>query len=111
MQNPRILAVSEDWAMVLSLCSGYFGKFRDFINRGWMKLSVIQESIRVLVFTMLITISELDLDRDDYQLESTVAKEGHMSAVLQLLVCLLARFDLQTLAKCPFFWNLLHVTS
>ena len=22
----------EDWAMVMSLCSGYFGRFRDFIS-------------------------------------------------------------------------------
>ena len=57
VQNPRVLADSEDWAMVISLCSGYFGRFRDFKkNRGWMKLSVLQESIRALVLSMLITI-------------------------------------------------------
>ena len=110
MQNPRVLADSEDWAMVMSLCSGYFGRFRDFISHGWMKLSVLQESIRALVHTPLITISELDLDRDDGELESTVAKVGHMTAVLLLPVWILAGLDLQTMANCPFFWNLLDVT-
>ena len=63
MQNPRVLADSEDWAMVMYLCSGYFERFRDFINLGWMKLTVLEESIRTLVLTPLITISEQDLDR------------------------------------------------
>ena len=111
MQNPRFLADSEDWAMVMSLCSGYFGRFRDFISQGWMKLSVLQDSIRALVLTPLITISELDLDRDDGELESTVAKVGHITAVLLLPVWILARLGLQTLANCPIFWNLLDVTS
>ena len=72
-----------------------------------MKLSVLQESIKALV----LTISELDLDRDDGELESTVAKVGHMTPVLLLLVWLLAGLDLQTLEKCPFFWYLLHIAS
>ena len=58
MQNPKVLADSEDWAMVMSLCS---------------------QSTRALILTPLITISELDLDRDDSELESTVAKVGHMT--------------------------------
>ena len=76
-----------------------------------MKLSVLQESIRALVLTPLITISEQDLDRDDGELESTVAKVEQMTTVLLLPVWLLAGLDLQTLAKCPFFWHLLHVAS
>ena len=111
MQNPRVLADSEGWAMLMSLSLGYFGRFRDFINQGWMKLSMLQESIRADVLTPLITISELDLDRDDGDLESTEAKVGHITAVLQLPVWILAGLDLQTLGKCPFFWHLLHVAS
>ena len=76
-----------------------------------MKLSVLQESIRAHVLTPLITISELDLDRYDGDLESTVGKAVHMTTVLQLPVWILAGLDLQTLAKCPFFWHLLHVVS
>ena len=29
-QNQRVLADSEDWAMVMSLCSGYFGMVQEF---------------------------------------------------------------------------------
>ena len=72
---------------------------------------MLQESIRALVLTPLITISELDLDRDDGELEWTVAKVKHMTVVLLLPVWLLAGLDLQTLAKCPFSWHLLHVAS
>ena len=32
MQNPSVLADSEDWVMVMSLTSEYFGRFKDFIN-------------------------------------------------------------------------------
>ena len=94
MQNPRVLADSEDWAMVLTLCSGHFGRFRDFINQGWMKLTVLQESIRGHLLTPLITISELELDRDDGNFELTVAKVGYMITVLLLPVWLLAGLDL-----------------
>ena len=76
-----------------------------------MKLSVLQESIKALILIPLITISELDLDRDDGELESTVAKVGHMTAVLLLPVWLLAGLNLQTLAKSPFFRHLLHVAT
>ena len=76
-----------------------------------MKPSVLQESIRALVLTPLIKISELDLDRDDGELESRVAKVGSMTAVLLLPVWLLAGLDLQTLTKCPFFCHLLHCAS
>ena len=59
-----------------------------------MKLSVLQESIRALILTPLITISELDLDRDDSELESTVAKVGYMTAILLLSAWPLAGLDL-----------------
>ena len=60
--------------MLMSQSLGYFGRLRDFLNQAWMKLSMLQESIRAHALTLLITISELDLDRDDCDWESTVAK-------------------------------------
>ena len=72
---------------------------------------MLQESIRAHILTPLITISELDLYRYAGYLESTVGKAGPITAVLLLPVWILAGLDLQTLAKCPFFWHLLHVVS
>ena len=66
---------------------------------------MLQKSIRAHVLTPLSTISELYLDRYDGDLESTVAKVGHMTAVLLLPVWILAGLILLTLAKCPFLWH------
>ena len=87
-----------------------FWKVQGFHKPGWMKHSVLQETIRAHVLTPSITISELDLDRDDGDLESNVAKV-HMTAILQLPIWIQTGLDLQTLEKLPFFWHLLHVAS
>ena len=64
---------------------------------------MLQESIRALILTPLITISELYFGRADDKLKSTVTKVVHMTAVVLLPIWLLAGLDLQTMAKYPFF--------
>ena len=90
--------------MEISLGSEYFGRLRVSTRRGWIKLSVLQESIRALALTPLIVTSELYLSKFGGVREGTVAKVGYTEAVT--LPCSdrpSAGSDLQTLAKCPLF--------
>ena len=72
---------------------------------------MLQESIKTLAPTPLITTSVLDLDRDDSELELAAADVEHTAVALLLPDLGMAGLDLQILAKCPFFWHLLQVAS